>query len=235
MREIAFSSAAWEKLVNDLVTTDASSHVLPGGSVRLQVWKLMWSVPKNRIKTWAAAPPSTAWAESWSGMGGVGTNGVQVGSAAVSGLPSVSAVWMAVTGRQIVVEVLRLERADVSVCEGHVEQAEQARVLPEVEAGIAGDGPGDPVPLQWGALDPEERDLRLVVRALAGRCDAVASETLYFLEVRGVPPGGYGERSIRTELRAVPQHERRDVRPSRSERERRSRREAVLAGFVPCG
>ena len=33
-------------------------------------------------------------------MGGVGTSGVQVGSAAVFGLPSVSASRIAVTGRQ---------------------------------------------------------------------------------------------------------------------------------------
>ena len=80
--------------------TIASVHVLPAGSVRLHVSKLMSSVPKNRRITAAAAPPSTLCAESWSGIGGVVTNGVQVGSASVTGLPSVAASWIAVTGRQ---------------------------------------------------------------------------------------------------------------------------------------
>jgi hypothetical protein len=60
----------------------------------------MWSVSKNRFKTSAAAPPWTACAESYSGIGGVVTNGVHVGSALVFWLPSVSAARIAVTGRQ---------------------------------------------------------------------------------------------------------------------------------------
>ena len=36
--------------------------------------------------------PSTLWPESWSGMGYVNCSGVHVGSATVSGLPSVAAV-----------------------------------------------------------------------------------------------------------------------------------------------
>jgi hypothetical protein len=56
--------------------------------------------PKNRLRTAAAAAPSTLCAESWSGIGGVVTSGVQVGSAVVFGFPSVSAVRIAVTGRQ---------------------------------------------------------------------------------------------------------------------------------------
>ena len=64
IRERAFSFAAWEKLVNDRVPEYTSSHVLPAGIVRLQVSKLMSSVPKNRRMTCAATPPSTLCAES---------------------------------------------------------------------------------------------------------------------------------------------------------------------------
>ena len=64
MRETPFSSLAWEKLVYERNTGDTSSHVLPAGSVRLQVSKLTRSVPKNRFRTCAATPPSTLCAES---------------------------------------------------------------------------------------------------------------------------------------------------------------------------
>ena len=64
MRETPFSSLAWEKLVYERSTGDASSQVLPAGSVKLQVVKLMWSVPKNRFRTCDAAPPSTECPES---------------------------------------------------------------------------------------------------------------------------------------------------------------------------
>lgn len=50
MRESAFSSAAWEKLVKERITEDASLHVLPAGSVRLQVSELIRSVPKGSFR-----------------------------------------------------------------------------------------------------------------------------------------------------------------------------------------
>jgi hypothetical protein len=49
MRELPFSSAAWEKLVNERVTP---------GCIVLLVLKLIW-VPKNRVSTSDIAPPST--------------------------------------------------------------------------------------------------------------------------------------------------------------------------------
>ena len=58
MREYAFSAAAWEKLVYERNTGDASLQVLPAGSVPLQSWKLIRSVPKNCFNTSAPAPPS---------------------------------------------------------------------------------------------------------------------------------------------------------------------------------
>ena len=64
MRERPFSSSAWEKLVYERSTGDGSVQVLPAGNVKLQVVKLMSSVPKNRLRTPAAAPPSTECAES---------------------------------------------------------------------------------------------------------------------------------------------------------------------------
>ena len=39
-------------------TGDGSLQVLPAGSVTLQSWKLIWSVPKNCFSTSPPAPPS---------------------------------------------------------------------------------------------------------------------------------------------------------------------------------
>jgi hypothetical protein len=44
--------------------------LLPSGKVGLQVWNLTRSVPETRAMTVAAAAPSTACAESWSGSAG---------------------------------------------------------------------------------------------------------------------------------------------------------------------
>src|SRR5258707_9374233 len=55
---------------------------------------------KKLGRTWAAALLTQAWADGYSGWGGVGRKGVQAGSASVASLPSVSARGMAVTGRQ---------------------------------------------------------------------------------------------------------------------------------------
>jgi hypothetical protein len=144
MRETAFSSAAWEKLVKERVTANASLHLLPAGSVRLQVSKLISSVPKNRWKTRAAAPPSTLCAESWSGIGGVVTSG---GPSWVDVRVRVAVGVRVLDSRDrspVVVVVLGLERADVAVREGHVEQAEQSRLLPQVESLVGGHDPRDP-------------------------------------------------------------------------------------------
>ena len=90
----------------------------------------------------------------------------------------------------IVVVVLGLERADVPVGQTHVEQAEQACLLPEVKPTAGGDDSGDSVPLQRRALDPEEGDLGLLVGARAGGGLVVAPETLYLVEIcRVLPPG----------------------------------------------
>ena len=64
IRDKAFSSAAWEKLVYERNTGDGSVHLLPAGSVKLQALKLMLSVPKNSLRTCAAAPPWTLCPES---------------------------------------------------------------------------------------------------------------------------------------------------------------------------
>src|SRR5437868_5303425 len=89
-RLIPASSAAWEKLVNERVTPGIASDV---------VVKAVWS-PKNAARTVLAAPLKVLWPESYDGKLGVVRSGVQVGSAAVAGLPSVSAARMAVIGRQ---------------------------------------------------------------------------------------------------------------------------------------
>jgi hypothetical protein len=58
MRDSAFSSAAWEKLVYERRTGAGALQVLPSGSVMLQSWKLIWSVPKTCFNTSAAASPA---------------------------------------------------------------------------------------------------------------------------------------------------------------------------------
>ena len=135
----------------------------------------------------------------------------------------------------VVVVVLGLEGPDVAVRQGHVEQREQARVLPQVEPGAGGGRPGDPVPLQRRALDPEQRDLRLVGGARAGRGDAVAAQALDLVEVRGVALVGHRVRRPGTELGAVVEHERLGLAEPRAERERGTGREAVLAGSGALG
>ena len=48
---------------------DGIDAPLPIGNVKLQLANEMSSVPKNRLSTSAAAPPSTLCPESWSGIG----------------------------------------------------------------------------------------------------------------------------------------------------------------------
>src|SRR5262245_1941299 len=86
-----FSSAAAEKLANERVT--------PGRSGVVEV-KPMSSVRKNPARAAAAAAPYALCPDEYDGCAGVASSGVQVGSAAVSALPSVSAARIAVTGRQ---------------------------------------------------------------------------------------------------------------------------------------
>ena len=129
----------------------------------------------------------------------------------------------------VVVVVLGVEGADVAVGKGHVEQGEQPRLLPRIEPGRGGDGSCDPVPLQRRALDPEQGDLGLLGGARAGSGDAVATQSLHLVEVGGVPLAGHRVGRTGTELRAVPEHERRDRSPARRERERAVGGEAPLA------
>lgn len=86
------SAAATEKLVNERVTV--------GPSASLMVVKATSSVPKHDARTVAAAALNVLWPLTYSGNGGVGSNGVQVSSwrAAVAGTSP--ACRMAVTGRQ---------------------------------------------------------------------------------------------------------------------------------------
>src|SRR5260370_12138135 len=91
MRESLASSRADEKL--------AYVRTVPGRPTDSRE-KLVVS-PKKSARTPAAPPLKMAWADTYSGCAGVGSNGVQAGSAAVSGLPSASASTMAVMGRQL--------------------------------------------------------------------------------------------------------------------------------------
>src|SRR5438034_11319501 len=78
----------------------------------LNALKPILSVPKKFRSVWTIAPLMQAWPAGWSGKGGVASSGglqtgvagsnsgSHVGSAWVSGLPSVSASRIAVIGRQ---------------------------------------------------------------------------------------------------------------------------------------
>ena len=90
-RLTADSAAAPEKLVNVRSATRAFSD----GSVKVTL-----SVPKNDFNTAAAAPENVEWPDAYEGNGGVVSSGVQVASAVVFALPSVSAARIAVIGRQ---------------------------------------------------------------------------------------------------------------------------------------
>ena len=57
-------------------------------------------MPVKRRRISAAAAPSRLCVEGWSGSGGVGRSDCQDGSGSVRGLPSVSPLRIAVTGRQ---------------------------------------------------------------------------------------------------------------------------------------
>ena len=66
----------------------------------LNALKAILSVPKNAWSVWKMAPASQLWPDGWSGNAGVAISCVQVGSAIVAGLPSVSARRIALIGRQ---------------------------------------------------------------------------------------------------------------------------------------
>src|SRR5262245_47063105 len=84
------SAAAAEKLANEWVSPFTSSDVRLNATV---------SVPKKSARTAAAAPLIPPCAETHDGWLAVLFSGSQLGSATVSGLPSWSASWTAVTGR----------------------------------------------------------------------------------------------------------------------------------------
>src|SRR5438270_1834881 len=85
------SCAAAEKLANE--------RVAPGKLSELRE-KLTASVPKKAARTAAAPELTPLWPETYEGWFGVTRYGVQLGSATVLSLPSVSAARIAVTGRQ---------------------------------------------------------------------------------------------------------------------------------------
>src|ERR1700746_1003989 len=90
MRLRPASSAAARKLSNDRVTPGSAGEVTENDS---------WS-PKNRVSTSAQAALIVLCAPGYEGSAGVlPASGSQFGSATVAGLPSVSAGWIAVTGR----------------------------------------------------------------------------------------------------------------------------------------
>src|ERR1044071_633583 len=91
MRLMPASCAACEK--------ELKVRGVPGMSSDVVVNE-MSSEPNTTPSTAAAAPLKVLWPEMYSGKFGVTRNGVHVGSLTVSGLPPISALGMAVIGRQ---------------------------------------------------------------------------------------------------------------------------------------
>src|SRR6266704_3261811 len=90
MRLMPASSAACWKFANDRVYGCDRSPRDVNGTLP----------PSKSLSTVAAPPLKVLWPEVYVGNGGVANSGVQVGSAVVAGLPSMSALRIAVTGRQ---------------------------------------------------------------------------------------------------------------------------------------
>ena len=97
------------------------------------------SVPKTSRNVRKTAPLTQPWPDGWSGNGGVASGGVvaveawnsgsQVGSATVSGLPSVAASWIAARGRQKLQWYLSFQHADRPVGGGEVHHREEAGLV----------------------------------------------------------------------------------------------------------
>src|ERR1044071_155821 len=92
MRLCPASSAACERLVKLRVTPGSPSEVVENE---------IWSVPKNCDSNRALDALKVLCPDVYDGNGGVAMSGVQFVSASVSGLPSTSACWMPVMGRQL--------------------------------------------------------------------------------------------------------------------------------------
>ncbi|HET6920969.1 MAG TPA: hypothetical protein VFI46_16115 [Jiangellaceae bacterium] len=105
----------------------------PVGKVRPHVGNGMRSACKTRVQTAAAAPPWTECAESWSGIGGLVTSGVQGEVGGRQWVPVGRGLSDGCDWTPVVVVVLRVPGADVAVGERNVEQPEQPCVLPGVE------------------------------------------------------------------------------------------------------
>src|SRR5258705_2107272 len=89
-RALMTSTSACETLPKYLVVPDTALYPL----------KEMSSRPKKYAKADMLAAVKQVCPDVKSGCGGVTSSGIQVGSATVAVLPSVSANWIAVTGRQ---------------------------------------------------------------------------------------------------------------------------------------
>src|SRR5258707_9121611 len=92
MRAFATSSARPTVLVQRWVTPGAVGLVIATSG--------MSSVPSTALTTPATLPLRMQWAQGYSGCVGVSPSGCQVASRSVAGLPSISPLRIAVTGRQ---------------------------------------------------------------------------------------------------------------------------------------
>jgi hypothetical protein len=81
-------------------STSARSQCLVGPAVKDCTSKPRVFAPKRWLNVFVAPPVMQACPLVYSGYGGVVPHDAHMASGAVAGLPSVSASWIAVTGRQ---------------------------------------------------------------------------------------------------------------------------------------
>ena len=129
----------------------------------------------------------------------------------------------------VVVMILGFPGTDVTIGQCEIEQAEQSRVLPQIEPSAGRNTPRYPVPCQRRAFEPEQADLGLLGGARARCGDAVTAESLYLIEVGCVLLAAHLVRRTWTKLRAVVEHKGSDISPSGRECEVEPRCEAILA------
>ena len=120
-----------------------------------------------------------------SGYGGLLMKGIQLGSPTVRGLPSVAAIWMAVTGRHHMYWSFAFQMVPALSAMVVVNSGEQTRAVGDVQAAIGGQLPQPALDPHDARIREEERGLGLRVGAHGAVGLAVGHHLVELLEVGG--------------------------------------------------
>src|SRR5262249_20662656 len=122
-----------------------------------------------------------------------------------------------------IVKVLGLESGDEAIGHGEVEQGEEPRALPQIEALLRQDVSGYAIPTERRAFVPESGDLALIGRA---HCTVDIADAFLFIVIGRVLSAGQVEvpGPSRAELLATGERERSDLSPTRQSRGQEGRR-----------